>query len=260
MCRKHSPQIEIKVACLISLLLIAISSYPQKAQSHLAQSIPIKKENGDLKFPDNGEPKGRRRGGTSRQDVCPQLNTQITALVPGREKNNESLSFLTPIVAEYPTFWVYLPELPPNLRAGEFVLQDSLGNDILRKPLALSGKPGVIAISLPPNPQYALKQNKSYHWYFKVFCNRQKDHPEYFYVDAWVKKIALTPLLKQELGRAKSGEYKTYQRNQLWYDALTNLVELRRQNPQDKRLIADWRKLLTLLGLEELGNTQIVDN
>ena len=119
---------------------------------------------------------GRRRGGTSHREGCPKLKMPITALVPGQKTNNKSFSAST--VSEYPTFWVYVPELPMNLSAGELVLQDEEGNDVFRTPITLPRKPGAIAITLPPNPQYALKEDLKYHWYFQVYCGEPQNNPE----------------------------------------------------------------------------------
>lgn len=254
------PQKHPKLACTIPLLLLSVASYPPPVQAKVAQSFSNRVSNTRNylaeDFPDNGEPEGRRRGGTSRRDGCPNLKTPITALVPGEETNNKS--FLATTVAEYPTFWVYLPELPANLSSGEFVLQDEQGKDVWRTPITLPGKPGVIAISLPQNPQYALKQNSKSHWYFKVYCGEAQNKPEYFYVDAWVKRVALTPDLQRQLGTAKPRDYTAYTANNMWYDAVTHLADLRRTNTGDRVLAEDWTKLFKTVGLEELAQAPIV--
>jgi Domain of Unknown Function (DUF928) len=239
---------------IISALLIGIVNYPilvQASQTIIPKNQLIAK----VTFPNNGTPKGRRRGGTSR-DRCPDLKMPITALVPG-EKGNDS-SNLGFVVAEHPQFWVYIPPLPQALRNGEFVLQDEQGNDILRKLIALPKKSGAIALQLPQNLKYALQLKKKYHWYFKVYCGEPQNKPDYIYVDAWVERIALTPDLERELSRSKSREYNVYIANQLWYDALAYLAQLREINPRDSTLTQDWTKLLNGLDLEELANTPIV--
>jgi hypothetical protein len=220
-------------------------------------------------LPDNGAPTGRRRGGTSR-DGCPALNTPITALVPGEETSGEveagnstktnSKSFLAKTVTEYPTFWVYLPELPTTLRAGEFVLQDNQGNDVYRTSLTLPGKSGFISIGLPSNPQYSLKGDNHYHWYFKVYCGAPQKTSEYFYVDAWVQRVALTPDLENQLKTVKPGKYIAYADNDIWYDAVTNLADLRRTDLQNPTLNEDWAELLKAVGLQNLAQAPIVQH
>jgi hypothetical protein len=210
------------------------------------------------KFPDNGEPTGRRHGGTSRRDECPDLTTPLTALVPGEEKTNTSFLALT--VAEYPTFWVYVPQLPSNLRSGEFVLQDDRGNDIYRTSLILPEKPGIISVNLPSNSEYALKQNLKYHWFFRVYCGDPQNKPEYFFVDAWLQRVAMTPKLKQQLKATNTSEYQVYRDNNLWYDALTNLAELRRTHSNVNAESEDWTNLFNAAGLEKLVSAPIVQH
>jgi hypothetical protein len=220
-----------------------------------------------LPLPDNGTPTGRRRGGTGR-DGCPALNTPITALVPGEETTGEvqegnstkssSKSFLAITVAEYPSFWIYLPDLPTNLRTGEFVLQDRDGNDVYRSPITLPETPGIIGISLPSNPQYSLKTDQQYHWYFKVYCGALQKTSEYFYVDAWVQRVAMTPDLENKLKTAKSREYVVYADNSIWYDAVTNLADLRRTDLQNAMFKDDWTDLLKAVSLQDLAQAPII--
>jgi hypothetical protein len=278
MSRNMLPHKPIKLAGVIPVLLLTLASYPPGVQAQLARSpLARPSERSALRssaslslsniiantpihlaqnFPDEGDPKGRRRGGTSRREGCPDLKTPITALVPGEE--NSGTSFLASTVAEYPTFWVYVPEFPTNLGSGEFVLQDEEGKDVFRTAIPLPAKPSAIAIGLPPNPQYALKQNSKYHWFFRVYCGGSQNQSEYIFVDAWVQRVALTPDLQGQLETAKPREYTVYAANKVWYDAMTNLAELRRTNPGDRVLAQEWTNLLKAVGLEELAQAPIV--
>ncbi|MBW4562704.1 MAG: DUF928 domain-containing protein [Mojavia pulchra JT2-VF2] len=251
--------------CFIPLILLNIVSYPLQVHAQVTTQ-PVKKAVSNtqnrlaqLKFPRNGAPIGRRQGGARRTGTqCPDLKTPITALVPGEETLNESESFLALTVSEYPTFWVYVPHLPTNLRTGEFVFQDEKGKDIYRTPLTLADKPGVIGISLPPSPQYALKQGSKYQWYFKVYCGAPQTTSEYFYVKAWVQRIALTSELKTQLNTSKPGEYVAYAVNYIWQDAVTNLAQMHRTNSSSRVVAEDWTNLLTSVGLSEFASAPIV--
>jgi hypothetical protein len=278
MSRNELPQKHPKLAIIMPLLILTLASYPARVQAQLTRS-PLAPTSGRSalrssaslshsniiantpihlaqNFPDEGDPKGRRRGGTSRREGCPNFKTPITALVPGEETNGTS--FLASTVAEHPTFWVYVPELPTNLRSGEFVLQDEQENDVWRTPLTLPEKSGAIAINLPPNPQYALKQNSKYHWFFRVYCGDPQNQPEYIFVDAWMQRVALTSDLQRQLETAKPREYNAYAAHNIWYDAVTNLAELRRINPSDRVLAQEWTNLFKAVGLEELAQAPIV--
>lgn len=239
----------------VSAQLVESASSLYSARIHLAQ----------LKFPDNGAPTGRRKGGTSR-DGCITPNTPLTALVPGEETsvqvgtsfNYRSKSFLASTVAEHPTFWFYVPDLPVSLSSSEFVLQDESEQDVYRTILTLPQKPGVISISLPKSPLYSLEINQKYHWYLKVNCDQVQKTGGYFYVDGWVQRVALTPTLERQLNTAKSRQYVVYAAHNIWYDALTNLAELRRTDSQNTVLAQDWTNLLKAVGLQDLGQEPIV--
>ncbi|MEH2072571.1 MAG: DUF928 domain-containing protein [Nostoc sp.] len=250
--------------CIMPLLMLSIASYPAQVNSQV--NPPVKKVLSNtqnrltqLKFPRNGAPIGRRQGGARRTGTdCPDLETPITALVPGEETADESKSFLALTVSEFPTFWVYLPQLPTNLRTGEFVFQDEKGKDIYRTPLTLPEKSGAIGINLPPSPQYALKQDNRYQWYFKVYCGNRQTTSEYFYVKAWVQRVALTSDLENQLKTTKPKEYTAYAVNYIWQDALTNLADMHRNNPGDRTLSDDWTNLLTAVGLSEFASAPVI--
>lgn len=263
----------MKIACVIPLVLVSLTSFPPPVRAQLAESVSNPLDSAHIHFaqlpklPDNGAPTGRRRGGTSR-DGCPTLNTPITALVPGEETSGSSQagtdpksiskSFLASTVAEHPTFWFYVPNLPAHARSGEFVLQNEAGDDVYRTPLVLPQKPGVISISLPQNPQYSLKTDNKYHWYFKVYCGNPQETPEYFFVDGEVQRVALTRVLESQLNTAKSGKYRVYAANNIWYDALTNLADLLSTDSQNPMLAEDWADLLKSVGLQDLAQAPIV--
>jgi hypothetical protein len=253
----------MKLAGIIPLLLVSLTSYSslvwaQPPELANRPQVPNPNHSARPKFPDNGAPTGRRKGGTSR-DGCLPLNAPVTALVPGKEIAEESTSFLTYTISEYPTFWVYVPALPINARLGEFLLQDENDDNIYRTSLSLPEKPGVVGITLPQNPQYALKTNKNYQWYFKVFCGNSQNSLDYFYVKAWVQRVPLTQDLQNQLKIAQSGEYTTYAVNQIWQDAITNLANLRRTNPNSLIFIQDWTLLLKNIGLSEIATASIVE-
>lgn len=262
----------MKLAFVIPLVLIIFTTCPLLVRAQLTESVnnPLDSARihfAQLKFPDNGAPTGRRRGGTGR-DGCPALNKPLTALVPGEETSGSdqggispkiiSKSFLASTVAEYPTFWVYVPQMPVIKNFGEFVLQNEAEDDVYRTPLTLPGKPGITSISLPRSPQYSLETGKKYRWYFKIYCGALQKAPEYFFVDGWVQRVVLTRDLESQLKMAKSREYMVYATNNIWYDALTNLAELRHNDSQNAILDQHWADLLKAVGLQDLAQAAIV--
>ncbi|MEH2079819.1 MAG: DUF928 domain-containing protein [Nostoc sp.] len=255
----------IQRACVIPLIFISLMSYSPSVQAQLTNSIQNTVKNlpfqsfKQLTLPRNGAPTGRRRGGAGRSPDCPSNLTRLTALVPG----NGGESVLASTVAENPTFWFYVPQLPQTTRSGEFVLQVLDGKDVqyvYRTRLTLSEKPGIVSITLPTQPQYSLKVDKKYHWYFHIYCGDPEKTSDNFYVDGFVQRQALTETLNSQLKSAKPKEYIVYSANNIWYDAVTNLGQQRRTNPQNATLNQDWVNLLNAVGLQDIAQEPIVQN
>lgn len=195
-----------------------------------------------------GAPRGRRSGGAGRDD-CPAVDRPLTALMPD---NNLGLT-----VTESPTFWFFVPQLPAIARSGEFVLQDEKHNDVYRTPFKLSEKRGIVSIRLPSNPQSSLKKDQMYRWHFRIYCQQQTTS-EYFWVEGWVKQVALNPTLENQLEAAKPQDYIAYAENGIWYEALTKLAELRLSDPQNATLTENWAQLLRTVGLEEFAKEPLL--
>lgn len=262
MISKHLTRRHTQLTCLISLLSLSLLSYSSPARAHLTQPLgnQISRTSNLIaqRVPRSidAPTTGRRRGGTSRRIGCPSLSTPLTALVPSDETGNKSLQSST--IAEFPSFWVYLPTLPKEITTGEFVLQDKEGKDIYRTQVKLSQKAGVMGIELPNQPQYALKNGNQYRWYFSILCGNTDKKSGYIHVDAWIKRIAATPALLQELEANKSEQYKVYEKNDILHDAISNLAALRAASPNSSKLAQDWKQLLTSLKLEELAGVPVV--
>ncbi len=208
-----------------------------------------------LKFslPSRGAPGSRSRKGAGVRGSCPPLanpEEELTALVPG---TNLGLT-----VSERPTFWFYVPYSSNNHLAVEFSLQDRDGKNLLYpQNFPLAGTPGIVSIPLPETVS-PLEVGKLYHWRFTVICdpsNRLDD----LTVEGGVERSLLTPELKSRLEKATPRErIAIYAENGLWFDALTNLVELRRTKPQDEALQQDWADLWREVRLEFITNKPIV--
>ncbi|WP_264197015.1 DUF928 domain-containing protein [Microseira wollei] len=157
-----------------------------------------------------------------------------------------------------PTFWFYVPYSAQEAPLGEFILQEEEGKDVYRTSFTLPGNPGFVSVTLPPTAT-VLEINKSYRWYFKLYCSEQKSSGSIF-VEGWVQRVELTPVLEQQLKAASPQEYIVYANNLIWYDAIANLAKLRLQNPSNSTLDREWNNLLQLRGiaLEQLNREPFV--
>lgn len=210
------------------------------------------------KLPDTGAPGGRQGAGSRGS------STPLTALVPevkqtlgkGPGENLAVTHVWGLTVAEYPTFWFYVPDLSTSIGSVEFVLQDQAGNEVYQTPVTLPERTGIVSLPLPSTAA-PLEVGKMYHWYFKIYDNPQSpsDPIAPVFVEGWVQRVSLNPTLKSQLAAATPQQRSAlYAANGIWYDALTSLAELRLVEPEDAALTADWADLLQSVGLNEIAS------
>jgi len=199
----------------------------------------------------DGSSRGRpsRRVGTGSRGECPPVEVPVTALIPNI---NPGLT-----VEEHPTFWFFVPYQFSKISKGEFALQDEANNDVYRTSFSLLRTPGIVSLSVPST--VTLKVNKSYQWYFKIYCSQQNLTNPVF-VRGWVEREALKPELERLLQAAndKRSRIAIYAQNGIWYSALTELAKLRFAEPKNTVFINDWANLLRDVGLENLAQEPIV--
>lgn len=187
---------------------------------------------------------GRRVGGGTRGE-CPIEAKRLTALVP---ENNLGLT-----VADYPTFFFYVPESPIP-KTVEFVLLDDGDRQVYETSFMTAGTGGVINLSLPVNAGLPpLTIGKNYHWYFSVVCN-PVNRAEDIFVEGWVQRVELDPILAIKLDKASMQErVNLYAAAGLWHEAITTLTNLRRDRPNDPTMIANWIQLLQSVELDTIA-------
>lgn len=245
----------------ITLTCVSVTCYLLPAEAQSVETVNKNPSNRQMRllappqsnhqkspdFSGDGRP-GRRAGGGSRSP-CPSIAPPLTALMPATNWGKT--------VAERPTFWFYVPYSSQQAPAGEFVLQSEQGNDIYRIPFTLPETPGFVNFSTPHSAA-PLEINKSYRWYFKLYCEPQKASAPVF-VDGWVQRVQLTPTLESQL-RSTTQDYAVYAANGIWYDAIAHLAELRVTNPANARLDQEWASLLGAkgVGLEQFSKVPMV--
>ena len=227
--------------------------------------------------PGVGKPRGLGSGAGSRGN-CPNLGAlpPLTALVPvteqkviaktGRERKVTNLWGLT--VSQRPTFVFYVP-YTKALATGnaEFVLQDQLENTVYRQKTLLSDTPGTIAVEIPKTIA-PLEVNKAYYWSFNIYCTPQSNtsalmSPDSVWVKGVIQRNSPSSSLAKQLQLAQSTpqtQLEIYAANGYWYDAIKTLIELRRANPTDPALAADWQDLLHSIGVSKAITTAPIAN
>ena len=241
--------------CLTLALITGVFILIQPPQVLFAKGIPQRWQVNEYQPPVGiGTPQRVEGGGTrsGSGSSCLSPGKPLMALLPS--------SHFGATVAEYPSFFVYMPALSPQ-RAPlpvEFVLEDKSGNEIYKASFNTSGKPGIVTLTLPTQAGLLpLEVGQDYKWSFSVIC-QSDDRSKDVTVDGWVRRVELNPTLSTQLKQASpQKQVELYAEAELWQDALATLVQLRRDRPSDSAVAADWAKLLSAAGLENLtqGNS-----
>lgn len=252
MAKKNSKLKYIKITSIISCVILNLISLTSETLANnlttFNQSILsfyVKQK--DSGFAGDGR-SGNRSSGAGRGN-CPAVKPPLTALIP-------TSNFGTTL-AERPTLWFYVPYSAQQVNSGEFILQDSEGNDIIRTPFKLPNQPGYISFHFPSTAP-SLEINKEYRWYFNLYCDAKKASSP-ITVEGWIQRIQITPEMQSQISGNQSQKYLVYEQNGIWFDAIANLAELRIKNPGSPSLSEAWNRLFKAQGVGlELPNQEPV--
>ncbi|MDC0834972.1 DUF928 domain-containing protein [Geitlerinema sp. CS-897] len=237
--------------------------------------------------PDRGTP-GRLEGAGTRLlepgDFQPPDETLLDVTRGACDLDLEETSTpLTPLVPEndfgitlqgYPTFFVYVPELP-DTAAIEFVVTEwefsetESGTDVSDRDLYATTvdapeEAGILALTLPSQDEAGntiepLRVEGNYTWFVRVICDAERPtrYGPDIWVEAWVKRLNPSDRFAATLASATSLQrQELYAETGVWYDALATLAELRRDDPTPA-VDAAWRELLESVGLNEVADESL---
>ncbi|HEY9852202.1 MAG TPA: DUF928 domain-containing protein [Leptolyngbyaceae cyanobacterium] len=225
-----------------------------------------------------GKP-GRREGGGTR-NPCFKGSITVTALIPLVKFQGKQLAYGTTFEAS-PTFFAYVPpayvplseqenssaEELSKSRQVEFLLQQQEENkEIYRATFTVPASAGIVSISLPTYENSpTLEVGKNYVWSVSLICDAEtyKADPSDNSIKisglGSIKRVNPEASLQMQLKEASPRErFLAYARKGIWYDALSTLAELRRANPNNPQLEADWREMLKSIQLDNITQEPIV--
>jgi hypothetical protein len=139
----------------------------------------------------------------------------------------------------------------------EFVLRDANNNEVYKTTYALAksadgvvGAPGVMSLTLPAFANISpLEIGQQYHWELTLSCDSQ-DRDSGIMVEGKIKRVALDPILARRVQLATPQQrVALYAKAGLWHEALSTMVELQRDRPNDANLAATWDNLLESEGM-----------
>lgn len=247
------------------LVCFCLTNSPIKASSESvkltnnssnSKRIPFKR----IPAPNRRVPRGTRQA-AKRGEGCPNVAMPLTAaLVPIAEKSSGEQVVWGLTSAEYPTFWFYVPYPLTDEHPGELRIKttDEKRKSIYKRLLRVTGTtPGVVGVRLP-STEAPLKIGELYTYLFVVVCN-SKNASENEFVGASVERREQPASIASQLRTATPRERAIlYAQEGFWEEALTTFGELRRANPNDAGLTADWSALLEAGGLDEIKQKPIV--
>jgi hypothetical protein len=203
--------------------------------------------------PDRGTPP--TQGGTGSRGNCLH-NPQRSPLTP--ITGGDRLDLTT---SEHPTVWIYLPYSAEDAPVGEFSLQDD-EDEVYRTQFAMPSSPGVVGVTVSATNE--LELGKHYRWYLEVDCPRATvgGQSEPATLTGTVQRVARSADLDRQLQIATTAVQRAsaYASQGIWYDTITELAQLRLQEPDDASATQLWVELLSNseIGLESVAREAIV--
>lgn len=178
------------------------------------------------------------------KQACKANDQALTALVP---EENPVLS-----ASPYPTFLFYIPDAPEDITSIEFSLFTSDEKQrIFSTRFVPEQIPGVVAVSIPARPEYALKSDKLYRWYFKVNCSGDtSDSRDLLTVDGWINQVNATAEHESQINAVSP---------EVWYDSLALVASHLQASPDHPTWRSHWTTLLESVGLEDLATANVSD-
>ena len=206
--------------------------------------------------PDRGTPKSAQGTG-SRGDCLDKASLPPLKSLVG--KNHLKLT-----VSDRPTFWVYIPYTQAEAPYGEFSLQNG-DNEIYHTRFQLPAKPGIIGVKVPATVA-PLEVGKHYRWYVDINCSATSsdDLSTPASLTGIVERVTLSANFAQELTTTSNplDQIATYAKHGIWYDAVTELAQLRLEQPENSTLKQAWNGLLSdrHVNLAEISSEPILGN
>ncbi|RUT05946.1 hypothetical protein DSM106972_031520 [Dulcicalothrix desertica PCC 7102] len=258
----------LPVKASLILILSSIIFIPYNGFLHIEPAYS-NKQNQKIKFTLPAPPPGRAVGGRSRgggrRGPCPDVETNLTALVPFTQKTvklgqtehvKENVWGLTNSLR--PQFPFYVPFTNKYSFPTEFLLQDEESKKIIyQSAVKLPSKPGIISVSLPETVK-PLEANKNYRWFFNIYCEPQKPIPS-LRVEGVVRRVTLSGLNQKINAAEPRKQVELYATEGIWFDTLNTLARLRQQEPENKELVETWVSLLESIGLSDIAKQSLVE-
>ncbi len=230
--------IRITPAIAIALALVETTSCIALSRAQLNSSIQIASY--QQQSPVRGRPRRTKPAGT--RSPCEQTNTDFTPLLPDTESEYSGFT-----LREHPTFWFYIPYQTSSVSSGTFslLIEGQQNNPVYQTDFKLPETPGFVSVSLPTEEK-PLETNQRYRWKFRLYC--ASDDPSHRIEHTGTVQRVERPELETQLRKAPTLEERInlYVENGVWYDASTDLAQIRNHHQT-------WLNLLRAISSEQLN-------
>lgn len=230
------------------------------APASLASSIgepTVNASEQDSETPRQGVPGRRLGGGTRGEHIFIRNQANLTALV-----TPDNLSVTT---AERPTLLFYVPQMLTANKA-EFILRDANDELIYESTFEVGDEGALVSVEMAETDTVpALTVNENYDWYFSIIPDLE-DRASDIVVHGTIRRVDPAEWLAQQqldaamLDRIVAVEplkkaRMLYQQANMWHDAILILDELRKADPENEAIAAEWNYLLESAGLSPVAYT-----
>lgn len=230
--------LSVRLSLTILTLSLGLWVIPVPIQAEQPSVVPGDTEGG------TGDTKP---GGTRDKCFTSENIKPLTALIPKSEKQLE----LT--ISPHPSLLIYFP--PSQAQTADFVIYNNNTNQLVYKTtLNLQKTGGILMITLPPNSP-ELQTETLYRWTVQLNCP-SSNLP---FIKGLIQRNIPTPELTQKLAETPTDQHwLIYAQAGIWYDAIANLAEQLRQNPNDPQSKENWQKLLNEVELNLIVNEPLI--
>jgi Domain of Unknown Function (DUF928) len=200
----------------------------------------------DAAFAQKFIPKNRglpgRREGSGTRGACLKTKGSVVAMMPTTNSGTT--------LSETPTFSWYVPVTQPT--TASFVLIDDRQQEVYSTEIAIAGQPSILSLTLPK----PLLIGKSYRWKFGITCDAD-DPSSNMLTEGWIQRLEMTQDLRQQLKGTPAEQSAVYAKEGIWFDAVSTLLTLRREQPQSAAIAEQWKQLLESVELGQFAQTAI---
>lgn len=208
-----------------------------------------------FKPPDRGAPPRTEDSGTRSGPSAASSQRPLRLLLPNVRPTPTRFGFT---VSNYPTFFAYIPQ--SRARTGGFILLDDRNQLVYWTSFPMPKEASIVSISLPPTASPPLEVGKWYKWYLIVLGNPDRWGNGGISDFGWIQAIEPSETLANQLQNATPRDRPAlYAEAGIWHDALASLVDLRRSQPNDATLAADWEELFNSAGLADFSQGAVVE-